>query len=121
MHEGVIASDVGGPSAKAPKIDREMGTEYAKFKVATGLASSIFYYSFSGGERRDVTVQRLRLAFLREGIPSAIVADAIKRLEDESWYLHFEKNFYYFSNVVACMQPKMGLFDIVYICLIFPS
>lgn len=99
--EGVIASDIDGSGAKAPKTDREMGTEYSKFKVATGLASSIFYYSFSGGDRRGVSAQRLRLAFLREGIPSAIVADALRRLEDELWFLHFEKNFYYFSNVVG--------------------
>lgn len=99
--EGVIASDVDGSNAKAPKIDREMGTEYAKFKVATGLSSSIFYYSFSGSERRGVSAQRLRVAFLREGIPSAIVADALRRLEDELWFLHFDKDFYYFSNVVG--------------------
>jgi hypothetical protein len=99
--EGVIASDIDGPNAKAPRIDREMGTEYARFKVATGLATSIFLYSFSGGEKKGVTAQRLRLSFLREGIPSTIVGDAIRRLEDELWFLHFEKNLYYFSNVVG--------------------
>jgi len=99
--EGVIASDVDAPTAKAPKIDREMGTEYARFKVATSLATSIFFYSFSGGERKGVTTQRLRLAFLRQGIPATIVTDALRRLEDELWFLHFEKNFYYFSNVVG--------------------
>jgi hypothetical protein len=99
--EGVVASDVDGPTAKAPKIDREMGTEYARFKVATSLATSIFFYSFSGGERKGVTTQRLRLAFLRNGIPATIVTDALRRLEDELWFLHFEKNFYYFSNVVG--------------------
>jgi len=99
--EGVIASDVDGPSAKAPKIDREMGTEYSRFKVATGLATSIFFYSFSGGKRKGVTAQRLGLAFLREGIPSAIIGEAVRRLEDELWFLHFEKNLYYFSNVVG--------------------
>ena len=99
--EGVIASDIDGPNAKAPRIDREMGTEYARFKVATGLATSIFLYSFSGGERKGVTIQRLRLAVLREGIPPAIIGDAIRRLEDELWFLHFEKNLYYFSNVAG--------------------
>jgi predicted AAA+ superfamily ATPase len=95
--EGVIASDIDG---KASRIDSEMGSEYARFKVATGLATSIFFYSFSGGERKGVTTQRLRLSFLREGIPPAIVGDAIRRLEDELWFLHFEKNLYYFSNIV---------------------
>jgi hypothetical protein len=99
--EGVIASDVNGPGAKAPKIDREMGTEYSRFKVATGLATSIFFYSFSGAKRKGVTTQRLGLAFLREGIPPAIVGEAVRKLEDELWFLHFEKSFYYFSNVVG--------------------
>jgi len=99
--ESVIASDIGGSAAKAPKIDSMMGTEYSKFKVATGLATSIFFYSFSGGERKGVTAQRLRLALLRDGIPPAIVSDALRKLEDELWFLHFEKSFYYFSNVVG--------------------
>jgi hypothetical protein len=99
--EGVIASDIDGPAAKAPKIDREMGTEYSKFKVATGLATSIFFYSFSGSERKGVTTQRLRLAFLRPGIPATIVTDALRRLEDDLWFLHFENNFYYLSNIVG--------------------
>jgi len=99
--ESVIAADIDGSTAKAPKIDRAMGTEYSRFKVATGLATSIFFYSFSGAERKGVTAQRLRLAFLRDGIPPAIVSDAVKKLEDELWFLHFEKSFYYFSNVVG--------------------
>jgi len=100
-YDGVIESDIIGSNAKAPKIDKEMGTEYSKYKVATGLATSIFFYSFSGSERKGVTAQRLRLAFLREGIPAAIVGDALRRLEDELWFLQFEKNFYYFSNIVG--------------------
>ena len=99
--ESVISADINGMDAKAPKIDREMGTEYSKYKVATGLATSIFFYSFSGGERRGATAQRLRLAFLHEGIPPAIVSDALRRLEDQLWFLHFEKNLYYFSSVVG--------------------
>jgi len=100
-YESVIASDIGGPNAKAARIDKDIGKEYAGFNVATGIATSIFFYSFSGGERKGVTAQRLRLAFLRNGIPSAIVGDVLRKLEDELWYLHFEKNFYYFSNIVG--------------------
>lgn len=111
--EGVIASDVDGPTAKAPKIDREMGTEYARFKVATSLATSIFFYSFSGGERKGISAQRLRLAFLREGVPPAIVNDAVRRLEDELWFIHFEKNFYYFSNVVGLNRVILDKEEII--------
>lgn len=103
VFESVVASDIGGEDAKAVKIDRHMGSEYAKFKVASGLATCIFFYSFSGAERVGATVQRLRLAFLHEGIPSAIVGDALRRLEDIDGplYLHVDKGLYYFSSKVG--------------------
>jgi len=97
--EGVIASDIIEPNGVAPRIDKEMGSEYAKFKVATGLATAIFFNSFSGSaERAGITVQRLRVAFLREGIPFPIVGDAIKRLDDELYFLHSDKSLYYFLS-----------------------
>jgi len=102
-YQGVIASDIAGPTAKAEKIDREMGSEYARFGVASGLARAIFFESFSGSEKRGVGIQRLRLAILRDGIPSAIVADALRRLEDELWFLHVEGGVYSFSN-----QPNLN-------------
>ncbi len=96
--EGVIASDITGTNAKAPKIDREMGSEYARFGIASGLATSIFFGSFSGSDKRGMGLQWLRLAILREGIPPAVVGDALRRLEDELWYLHEENGVYSFSS-----------------------
>jgi len=103
VFESVLASDIVGDNARTVKIDRQMGSEYAKFKVATGLATSIFFYSFAATERRGINIQRLRVAFLREGIPPAIVGDALKKLEDIDGplYLHCEKGLYYFSSQVG--------------------
>jgi len=101
VFESVVSSDISGDNAKAVRMDRQMGSEYARFSVANGLATSIFFYSFSGGERKGITPQRLRLAFLREGIPPAIVGDALKKLEeDELWFLQVDEknNLYYFSS-----------------------
>jgi len=103
VFESVIASDIAGSDAKAARIDRDMVTEYSRFNIATSLATSIFFYSFSGGERRGVTTQRLRVAVLREEIPPPIIGDTLRKLEDELWFLHHdEKNdLYYFSNKVS--------------------
>ncbi|MEM5855411.1 MAG: DUF499 domain-containing protein [Candidatus Aenigmatarchaeota archaeon] len=103
IFESVLASDIVGDNARAVKLDRQMGSEYVRFGVATGLATSIFFYSFPATERRGVTIQRLRVAFLREGIPPAIIGDALRRLEDLDGplYLHFEKGLYYFSSQVG--------------------
>jgi hypothetical protein len=102
-YEGVIASDIVDSNARAQKIDREAGGDYARFGVATGLATAIFFGSFSGSEKKGLGIQRLRLAALREGMPAALVGDALRRLEEELWYLHAESGLYAFSN-----QPNLN-------------
>ena len=102
-YEGVIAADIADGNAKAQTIDREMGSEYARFGVASGLATAIFFGSFSGSERKGLGIQRLRLAVLREGIQPPLVGDALRRLEEELWYLHVEGGVYSFSS-----QPNLN-------------
>jgi hypothetical protein len=102
-YEGVIAADIADGNAKAQTIDREMGSEYARFGVASGLATAIFFGSFSGSEKKGLGIQRLRLAVLREGIQPPLVGDALRRLEEELWYLHVEGGVYSFSS-----QPNLN-------------
>lgn len=101
-YAGVIAADIANDKAqaKAQRIDQEMGQEYARFGVACGLASAIFFGSFGGGKKKGLGVQRLRLALLYEDIPPALVGDALRRLEEELWYLHVDDGLYSFSNQV---------------------
>ncbi|MCS7017218.1 MAG: DUF499 domain-containing protein [Gemmatales bacterium] len=103
-YQGVIASDIAdGGHAKSERIDQEMGSEYVRYSVASGLARAIFFASFSGSKRRGVGIQRLRLAMLQPGLPSAIISDALRRLEEELWYLHVEGGLYWFSS-----QPNLN-------------
>ncbi len=102
-YDGVIASDIANSNAKAQELDRAMGSEHARFQIATGLATAIFFGSFSGSERKGTSIQRLRLAVLREGIQAALVGNTLQRLEEELWYLHAEGGFYWFSN-----QPNLN-------------
>jgi hypothetical protein len=80
-----------------------MGVDYQRFHVASALATAAFFHSFSAGGVPGVGLPRLRLAFLRPGIPPAIVGDAVGRLEDELWFLHKEEGRYYFSR-----QPNLN-------------
>jgi hypothetical protein len=101
--ESVIAADVSGEGSNAPQIDKKMGSEYEKHSIAQGLATSIFINSFSGGERKGITLNRLRTSIIKETIPSPIVGDAIKKLEEELYFLHTEGNLYSFKN-----QPNLN-------------
>jgi hypothetical protein len=100
--DSVIASDIAGKNAKAQKIDKEMGSEYEKYGIARGIATSVFLYSFSGGAKKETTLPRIRVALLRKGIPSTIVGDAVTKLEEELWYFHSERKQYSFKN-----QPNL--------------
>jgi len=102
-YDSVIAADIAGKNAKAPKIDREIGSEYEKYGIATGIATSVFLYSFSGAEKKETTLPRIRVALLREGIPPTIVGDAIGKLEEELWYFHSEGKQYAFR-----IQPNLN-------------
>jgi hypothetical protein len=112
-YNSVIASDIADTNAKAQAIDRRMGSEYAPFGVASGLATAIFLYSFSGGERKGAGISQLRLALLREGLPPPIVGDALRKLEDELDYLHPERGLYRFTNQPNLNRIKNEREDIV--------
>ncbi len=102
-YESIISADITGVNAKAPRIDKNMGSEYEKYSIAKGIATSVFLYSFSAGVSKETTLPRIRVALLREGIPLTIVGDAVAKLEEELWYFHSEKNQYAFRN-----QPNIN-------------
>jgi len=99
-YDSVINSDITG---KAVRIDQDMGSEYEKYGIARGLATAVFLYSFSGAQKRGVNLPWLRVALLREGIPSTIVGDAVNKLEELLWFFHSERHVYSFKN-----QPNLN-------------
>lgn len=97
-YDSIIAADIAGPDAKAAKIDDQMGSEYHLYGIARGIATSVFLYSFSGAEKAGITLPQLRVAVVREGIPPAMVGDAVNKLKDELWYFHSEDSLFSFTN-----------------------
>ncbi|MCE2906889.1 MAG: DUF499 domain-containing protein [Anabaena sp. CoA2_C59] len=93
--DSIITSDIMG---KSQQIDRDMGSEYEKYNIASKLATGVFFYSFSGSDRRGVNLSWLRIALLNDNIPSTIIGDAIAKLADNLWYFHEEKRLYSFKN-----------------------
>ncbi len=96
QYDAVISVDIAGDDARSAKVDQSMGSEYQRFRLAQGLATAIFFASFSGGERQGVPLPRLRLAVLEPEIPPAYIGDTLQRLQTELWYLHTENGVYRF-------------------------
>lgn len=102
-YDSVITMDISGKDANSVKIDREMESEYEKYGIARGIATSVFLYSFSGSGKGGITLPWLRVALLREGIPSTIIGDAVNKMENRLWYFHSDGQQYQFVN-----QPNLN-------------
>jgi hypothetical protein len=96
QYAGVISQDIAGAGANAVQIDQQLGAEYAPMRIASGLATAIFFGSFSAGEQVGVTEPELRLASLRPNLPPAVIGDALHKLGQKLWFLHSEGGLYAF-------------------------
>jgi hypothetical protein len=94
----VIDSDIAGRSAKAPEIDRQLGSEYAKENVSEKLAKAVFMYSFSGGQQRGATLPQLRMAVLNPEMAPPFVSDALDRMTKRLWYMYLDSGLYRFES-----------------------
>jgi hypothetical protein len=94
----VVDSDIAGPDAKSPEIDRSLGSEYAKESVAEKLAKAIFMYSFGGGQQKGATVPQLRLAVLNPEMNPPFVTDALDRMSKKLWFLYGDGGLYRFES-----------------------
>ncbi|HZW30174.1 MAG TPA: DUF499 domain-containing protein [Isosphaeraceae bacterium] len=98
VYVSVIDSDIAGRNAKAPEIDRQLGSEYAKESVSEKLARAIFMHSFSGGQQRGATLPQLRVAVLNPEMAPPFVADALERMKKRLWYLYHDNGLHYFDS-----------------------
>ncbi len=94
----VIDSDIAGKSAKAPEIDRQLGSEYAKESVSEKLAKATFMYSFSGSQQRGATLPQLRVAVLNPEMAPPFVSDALDRMTKRLWYMYQDSGLYRFES-----------------------
>jgi len=94
----VIDSDIAGKNAKAPEIDRQLGSEYAKESVSEKIAKAVFMYSFSGGQQRGATLPQLRVAVLNPEMAPPFVTDALDRMTKRLWYLYQDSGLYRFES-----------------------
>ncbi|MDT7911029.1 MAG: DUF499 domain-containing protein [Thermocrinis sp.] len=97
-YESVIAEDITDQSARAKKVDLELGDSYRPYRFGTRCATAIFMYSFSAGPDRGAHVSELKLACSEPGVESSIIDTTLMHLEEKLFYLANSRNPYYFSS-----------------------
>ncbi len=102
-YESVLSADITANNSNAKKVDESLGDTYKGLKLGTKVATTIFLYSFSGGETKGVTLGELKLTCADINIPSSIISDVVNALENNLYYLWKEHGRYLFKN-----QPNLN-------------
>lgn len=111
--ESVISADISGSNANAKKVDKTAGFTYQGLKLGTKLATAIFLYSFSGGEK-GATLGELKLACSEPEVPSSVVTDIIEGLKTTLFYLQTDAGRYFFTsqpNLNSILVTRMSEID----------
>jgi len=93
--DAIITGDI---LERAREIDRELGGEYQRERLAEGAASCSLLYSVSAGiERLGCTEEELRVALLRPDLNPTQATEVLGRLRDRLWYLRYRDHRYFFT------------------------
>ncbi|NOZ64532.1 MAG: ATP-binding protein [Caldiserica bacterium] len=109
-YESVLSGDITARDSNAKKVDRTLGGTYQGLKLGTKLATAIFLYSFSGGER-GISLGELKLACADPNIPSSVVTEVVDKLTSTLYYLWREDGRYLFksqANLNRAIISKMS-------------
>ena len=89
-YDGVVAADIVGGDAHADMQDQNRGSDYARYHIARGVATTVLMHSFGGMERRGGTPQELRLGTVAPNVGPEYVTEVLSSLEETLWYVHRE-------------------------------
>ena len=97
-YNGIIANDITGPTSGSKKVDMALGSAYRGLGIGTRTATTIFMYSFSGGQEHGTTLGEIKRSATTLQNPSPLVAEAIEQLKGKLFYLQSRGENYFFSN-----------------------
>ncbi|HEC56833.1 MAG TPA: ATP-binding protein [Candidatus Syntrophoarchaeum butanivorans] len=100
--ESVLSADITSKDANAKKVDKSVGMSYQGLNLGTKLATAVFLYSFSGGEK-GVTLGELKLACADPNVPSSVTTEIADGLKNSLFYIQHDGGRYFFTS-----QPNLN-------------
>lgn len=95
---GVISQDISHAESGSQRINTLLGKSYQGLKIGTRTATTIFLYSFSGGQEHGTSLGEIKRSATTLQNPSPLVAEAIEQLKTKLFYLQSRGENYFFSN-----------------------
>lgn len=96
--DSVIAADITGADSGALKVNANLGKAYQGLRLGERVATTVFMYSFSGGQERGITMVEIKRNATTMENPSATVAEAVEELKGRLFYIQNQAGKYFFSN-----------------------
>jgi len=96
--DSVIAADITGADSGALKVNANLGKAYQGLRLGERVATTVFMYSFSGGQERGITMAEIKRNATTMENPSATVAEAVEELKGRLFYIQNQAGKYFFTN-----------------------
>jgi len=96
-YDSVIAADITGGDAGAKKVDVGLGDAHKGLKLGSRAATTIFLYSFSGGEK-GANLSEIKRSATTTGNPSSVLAEAVEGLREKLFFFRYDGGRAYFTN-----------------------
>ncbi|MDI6786178.1 MAG: DUF499 domain-containing protein [bacterium] len=103
QYNGIVAADVTDVEAGSKKVDVSLGSAYQGLGLGSRAATTIFLYSFSGGQKRGVNLGAIKRSATTCENPASVIAEAADQLKSKLFYLQCIGEKYFFSN-----QPNLN-------------
>lgn len=94
----VVGQDITHEESGSKKVNTAMGRSYQGLNIGTRTATTVFLYSFSGGQEHGATLGEIKRSATTLENPSPLVAEAVEQLKGKLFYLQSKGDKYFFSN-----------------------
>ncbi len=98
-YNGIIGGDITDSGAGAKRIDQDIGKSYTGLKLGSRTATTIFMYSFSGGQQHGTTLNEIKRNASNIGTPASIISEVVDQLRNRLFYMQASGDRYYFNNM----------------------
>ena len=113
-YKSALNADIIRPDSKAPEEDRRRGGQADELRVATGLATTAFLYSFGPDRVLGGSAAQMLAGVARPGLGRGLVDDIRDSLRELLWYARVEGGRFRFTtepNLNKVILEREGAID----------
>lgn len=108
--DSIVSQDITGAESRATMIDRKMPQSVRGLKIGTRTATTVFLYSFSGGDTKGITLGETKRVATTMDNAAALVSDVWEDLRTTLFFIKSVSDKYLFTtqpNIFQILSVRM--------------